>query len=121
MFDIDVIVTGWEEEEYNLQVLDVRISQDFPVEGMKWILERSLTYADQMVPVRTGKLKRSLKIMIDEENKEGMLYSDVDYSIYVEVGTSKMTAQPYLVPALLRAIADFKREFPNLIAQVIEK
>lgn len=121
MFEIDVYVTGWEEEEDKLQVLDVRISQDFPVKGIEWILQRALLYADQVVPVRTGRLKRSLKIMIDEENKSGMLYSDVGYSIYVEIGTSKMTAQPYLVPSLLRAIADFKREFPNLISAVVEK
>lgn len=52
----------------------------------------------QICPVRTGALKNS----INTEFLEPALASvgpNMDYSIYVEYGTYKMAAQPYMRPA----------------------
>ena len=36
-----------------------------------------------------------------ESNFAAVISADTEYAVFVEFGTSKMAAQPYLVPALL--------------------
>jgi len=56
--------------------------------------------AQRYVPVRTGDLKRD--ITWEVQSGVGRIGSNLDYSEYVERGTPKMAAQPYLRPALYR-------------------
>lgn len=57
------------------------------------------TYAKILVPVDTGTLKGS--IMVDEVTPlEATIAPHTDYAEYVEFGTSRMAAQPYMRPAL---------------------
>ncbi len=59
--------------------------------------------ADYGVPVRTGVLQASIQKEVKTEgvNKVvGRIFSDVDYSKYVEFGTSKMRARPFMRPAI---------------------
>lgn len=53
-------------------------------------------------PVDTGRLRGSLTNEIESKAKDivGRVGSKVKYAPYVELGTSKMPAQPYLRPAL---------------------
>jgi HK97 gp10 family phage protein len=66
-----------------------------------------------LVPVDTGWLKKNIKTEITKI-KDGYrvtLYVDlaqVHYAIYVEMGTYKMVAQPYITPSILTA---FHRNF----------
>jgi HK97 gp10 family phage protein len=55
------------------------------------------------VAVDTGKLKGSVneKIVDSSESTIGTVSYNTDYAIYVELGTSRMAAQPYLHPAYL--------------------
>lgn len=53
--------------------------------------------AKQFAPVRSGKLRDSIKIKVD--GLKGEVYSDVSYVGYVENGTRKMRARPFLRPA----------------------
>ncbi len=55
--------------------------------------------AKEIVPVRTGKLQRSLTVIHPETNV-CIVESDVLYAPFIEVGTSRMRAQPFLRPAL---------------------
>lgn len=58
--------------------------------------------AKQFAPVRSGKLRDSIKIKVDGLKGEvysGEVYSDVSYAGYVENGTRKMRARPFLRPA----------------------
>ena len=48
-------------------------------------------------PVRSGKLRNSIKTKV--EGMKGEVYSDVSYAGYVENGTRKMRARPFLRPA----------------------
>jgi HK97 gp10 family phage protein len=52
-------------------------------------------------PIRTGDLRNSIEYKID--NPKELTISagskDVNYAIYVELGTRKQQAQPYLKPA----------------------
>lgn len=64
--------------------------------------------ARDIVPVDEGNLKNSLafELIADDTLRVGSdtsyLPEGEDYSLYVELGTSKMAAQPYLRPALYR-------------------
>lgn len=70
----------------------------------------------QMVPVDTGALRSSANVE-PASGAAGQYTAKVNYemhyAIYVEMGTSKMAAQPYLVPAAKFAeqtfVADLKK------------
>ena len=57
----------------------------------------ALSYARIVVPVDTGFLKSSLGVEVDGQVVK--LVAMAGYASYVELGTYKMAAQPYLVPA----------------------
>lgn len=62
--------------------------------------------ARSRVPVKTGRLRRSLKA---EMTSDGARFgSDVSYASYVEKGTRRMRAQPYLEPGKQAALADLE-------------
>lgn len=75
----------------------------------------------RLVPKRTFSLHDSLTKELERDRKGITLFVGVDedfvgpsgerpalYAALVEGGTSKMAAQPYLVPALLQTIAGLK-------------
>jgi HK97 gp10 family phage protein len=52
-------------------------------------------------PVDTGNLRNSINYKVDEEELSVKIGTNVDYAPYVELGTSKQKAQPFLVPSLV--------------------
>lgn len=48
-------------------------------------------------PVDTGNLQESITYLPDFLSCE--VYTDVDYAVYVELGTSKMAPQEFMLPA----------------------
>lgn len=72
--------------------------------GPRW-----LDAARNIVPFRSGALYRALDYGVDDSNKADVILrvgvnpatpENVDYGSYVERGTSRMKAQPFVVPAL---------------------
>lgn len=62
------------------------------------VLPQIVSAAQRIVPVDTGELHDSIHA---ETSAEGMfVVADADHASHVEMGTSKMPAQPYLRPAL---------------------
>lgn len=67
--------------------------------------------AKRLVPVDTGNLKNS----ITHQTAGNAYYSEAeigptaDYGIYVELGTSRMTARPYMGPAADRHLPLFEQ------------
>lgn len=56
-------------------------------------------HAAYICPVDTGKLRNSLTHrLVDDRTCE--VGTDTEYALYVEAGTSRAKAQPYLVPSL---------------------
>jgi HK97 gp10 family phage protein len=55
--------------------------------------------------VRTGRLRASITWRVGEDNRS--VYADVgsnvEYAVYVEMGTGRMAARPFLRPALSAA------------------
>ena len=60
------------------------------------------------VPVDTGRLRASMKYEVDFANRRVIVGSDVFYAIFVELGTVKMRAQPYLGPSIMNHVADYE-------------
>ena len=61
--------------------------------------EHAYEIADVLVPVDTGYLQS--RTTVEKEIGEVRLENDTPYCLYVELGTYKMAAQPFLVPALI--------------------
>lgn len=71
----------------------------------KDILRRTIQVeraAKQLCPVDTGRLRSSVTHELDRDGQGivGVVGTDVDYAPYVEFGTSRASAQPFLRPAL---------------------
>jgi HK97 gp10 family phage protein len=58
-----------------------------------------VTYAQGIVPVRTGNLMASIFADVDEDNLSVTLGATADYASFIEYGTAKMRARPFLQPA----------------------
>lgn len=56
------------------------------------------SYAKALCPVKTGNLRNSITHQQENENTE-VIGSAVEYAPFVELGTYKMSAKPYLRPA----------------------
>ena len=56
--------------------------------------------ATLIAPVDTGNLANSIDFDTDIPGKQVHIGTPVEYGIYQELGTRKMAAQPYLVPAM---------------------
>jgi len=52
------------------------------------------------VPVDTGNLRSSITHKVNAGNKSVVLGTPVEYAIFVEKGTGKSVAQPFLTPAV---------------------
>lgn len=78
-------------------------SSDGPIG--KEILRRTIRVegaAKRLCPVDTGRLRSSIthELAKDAQGIVGTVGTNVEYAAYVELGTSRMSAKPYLRPAL---------------------
>ena len=56
-------------------------------------------YAKFLCPVDTGRLRGSIVYQVDAEDDAVYIGTNVEYAPYVELGTRKQKAQPFLRPA----------------------
>lgn len=56
-------------------------------------------YAARKCPVDTGNLRGSITHEVDAGDNAVYIGTNVEYAPYVELGTSRQRAQPFLVPA----------------------
>lgn len=66
------------------------------------------SYAKLLCPVDTGNLRNSITHQQAGDAAEA-IGTNVEYAAYVEMGTSKMKAQPYLEPALTEHIDEYRQ------------
>jgi HK97 gp10 family phage protein len=106
--------------------------EEAAVEALNRAGDDGANRAAQIVPVDTGALQRSIRREPDahvegDEFVVGVSAGDggvsnprtgreVDYAGYVEFGTSRARAQPYLRPALMEAA----EQIPELFAEAVE-
>ncbi len=117
-FDVDVEYSGFDEVKQRIEFLTIQIDSVLTLEELTIVAERILELALQDVRFRTGALRASLQIFIDRTELRVVVGTDIGYGKFVELGTSKMQAHPYLVPALFTALNEFKERYPERIKEM---
>jgi HK97 gp10 family phage protein len=88
------------------------------------LLDRFLPKAGQLVegeaklrtPVDTGRLRGSIASKVDGD--KAIVGTNVEYAPYVEYGTGKMRAQPYLRPSIDYNRSNLRRLFEKMFREV---
>lgn len=73
-------------------------------------------HVKEITPVDTGRLRNSITHAPVSSDTE-MVGTGVEYSVYVEFGTSKMAAQPYLRPG----VESHASEYADIIKSMLPK
>lgn len=71
-------------------------------------------YAKRLCPVDTGRLRNSITHTIDDE--AAYIGTNVEYAVYVEMGTVNTPAQPYLKPAA----EDHMEKYRNILKSELQ-
>ena len=97
--------------------VNIRITDNSNLVGEEFqqACERALTriglqaeaYAKRECPVDTGNLRNSITNAVDD--KSAYVGTNVEYAPYVELGTSRAKAQPFLKPAATEHSDVYKR------------
>lgn len=72
--------------------------------------------AKQLCPVDTGRLKQSLGAL-PVSSERVRVGTDVHYGKFVEYGTSRSAAQPFLTPAFAQAADTFTKRLKDALAE----
>lgn len=67
--------------------------------------------------VRTGRLGNSITYGVDTNEPAVYIGSNVEYAPYVELGTSKMAARPFLKPA----VENYGEQYQDLLQQAMSE
>ena len=70
-------------------------------------------YAKKACPVDTGRLRNSITHQVRPSEKSVYIGTNVEYSAYVELGTSRMKPQPFLRPAAADHENTYKKIFES--------
>ena len=89
-------------------------NSDKALEELQRKMEMALTaigataegHAKDYCPVDTGRLRNSISNTHDADS--AYIGSNVEYAAYVELGTSRRKAKPYLKPAVTQHTAEYK-------------
>jgi HK97 gp10 family phage protein len=88
-------------------------------------VKRSLLYieagAKRRVPVDTGRLRNSITHEQSEDGMKGRVGTNVEYGPYVEHGTRRMRARPYLFPSLEEETPRFKQRVRKAVADTLKR
>lgn len=76
------------------------------------------TWAKSVVPVDTGALKNSINTDIEDGGLSAEVKTNMEYCEFVELGTYKMAAQPYMIPAAERNAPHFQAAVKALLRQL---
>lgn len=112
-----MLVVQEDNTEYIAQAIDRALAEALDEIGRK-VQHR----AQELCPVDTGRLRNSITYTLGgggyafpgmgaAVGREVTVGSEVEYAAYVELGTSRTPAQPYLRPAA----ADYADEYRNIV------
>lgn len=72
--------------------------------------------AKRLAPVDTGRLRSSIRIRFYRDNGPAAdIYTDVEYAAYLEFGTKRMSARPYMTPAWELERAKFEEALRSIL------
>lgn len=121
----DIELTGVDEILNKLQQMGANISR-LENKALKNAAEPVLRDAKANMPVRTGKLKKGLKIT-NVKKKQGVKYilvgvdrgdnSEIFYGKFIEFGTFKMSARSFLQPAYEKNKDNIQKTIANTLKE----
>ena len=106
--EITCDVKGVEEFQEALRNFDSAIQKQVHRQLASWAADVK-ALARELVPVRTGHLRSSIYAKINEWVAQ--IGAEATYALFVELGTRRMQARPYLYPAI--------REYLPRLEQII--
>ena len=68
-------------------------------------------------PVDTGNLRNSINTDIVNNGLTGIIHAAAEYAAYVEFGTKRMSAQPYMLPAFREVEPEFIKAWSELASR----
>lgn len=86
------------------------------VEAVNDAAQRAAEDARSRAPVDSGELRRGIEVR--NQGLVGTVVSTAPYGAMVELGTSRMAAQPYLQPAALAARGSFLTDAKEIALRV---
>lgn len=105
-------MADFEIEDHTEEVLDgIRQAKARALEKIGLVAEG---YAKRLCPVDTGNLRNS--ITHDTDDEAAYIGTNVEYAVYVEMGTVNTPAQPYLKPAA----ADHMEKYRNILKSELQ-
>lgn len=114
-FDASVDYDGFDTTKQKIHLLDFAIESFLTLEELVALAERIVQLADPNVAFRTGFMKSTMFIDVDQSNLRVKVGFRSGYSKFVELGTTRIRAHPSLVPALFVALNEFKEQYPEKI------
>lgn len=100
MADVQVQVTSNKDEA--LEAAEAAIARALERIGL-----RAERMAKTYCPVDTGRLRSSISHTTTDDS--AIIGTNVEYAPYVELGTSKRKAKPYLAPAIQNHLDEYRR------------
>lgn len=106
-----------------LEELQKRLKENVTMDLVKDVVRRHGTEmrevmvqnADFTKGYATGETKRSITLDIEDGGFTAVVYPQTHYSVYLEYGTRKMEAQPFVRPAANHQKPKFKRQMESLV------
>lgn len=102
-----------------LAELDKALTKRLNMDAVKRVVKQNgaelQEKSQQKAPVDTGHLKDSIGIELEDGGMTAVVEPTAEYAAYVELGTRKMEAQPYLKPAWEEQKEQFKKDLDKLV------
>ena len=94
-------------EDHSAEVIDAKnaaIARALEAMGLQ-----AEGYAKMLAPVDTGRLRNSLTHDVRPDEEAVYIGTNVEYAPFVEYGTRRSKAQPYLEPAIQNHLGEYER------------
>ncbi len=95
--------------------------------GLRASVKPIVTDAKERAPVDTGRLRKAIKVSVDRSRDRKSMVAKIGfdkkawYGVFVEMGTAKMAAQPFLRPAMASKKGEVAKAFFAGVLKRIEK
>ncbi len=96
----------------NLDVLEVAVLANLDG-AMHTAADVGKQVAQSLARVDTGEMRGA--VYTEVRDQQIILGDDSDHAVYNELGTSKMSAQPFLVPGAIAAGEELKKQLEGMI------
>lgn len=93
----------------------IRATKEQRARALEAVGMQAENYAKLLCPVDTGNLRNSITHEQGGEDFE-VVGTNVEYAPYVEYGTQRMKAQPYIKPAVEEHVQEYKDIFKEYLS-----